>query len=146
MLRLFRGAAGAHMGLLGPTVLLRMAALTSPQYDAEAERTLQSIADAVERAADAINSRGGGSAADVDVSLESGVLTMSLPPPKGTFVINKQEPSLQLWYSSPVSGPKRFDFDAVQRKWVWSREGASEELINLLRRELRILLGRKIDI
>ena len=31
-------------------------------------------------------------------------------PPKGTYVLNKQPPNKQIWLSSPVSGPKRYDW------------------------------------
>lgn len=31
-------------------------------------------------------------------------------PDAGTYVINKQPPNKQIWLSSPVSGPKRFDY------------------------------------
>lgn len=31
-------------------------------------------------------------------------------PDVGVYVINKQPPNKQLWLSSPVSGPKRFDY------------------------------------
>ena len=31
----------------------------------------------------------------------------------GTYVLNKQGPNRQIWVSSPVSGPLRFDFDEV---------------------------------
>jgi len=40
---------------------------------------------------------------------KAGVLTLSFPP-SGTYVLNKQPPNRQIWLSSPVSGPKRFDY------------------------------------
>lgn len=43
---------------------------------------------------------------------QAGVLEVSLPP-SGTYVINKQPPNKQIWLSSPVSGPKRYDFVAL---------------------------------
>jgi frataxin len=43
-----------------------------------------------------------------DVSLASGVLNVSIPE-YGTYVINKQTPNRQIWLSSPLSGPYRFD-------------------------------------
>jgi frataxin len=36
--------------------------------------------------------------------------TLELATPQGTYVINKQRPNKQIWLSSPVSGPKRYDF------------------------------------
>jgi frataxin len=35
---------------------------------------------------------------------------------KGTYVLNKQPPNKQIWLSSPITGPKRFD-------WVLFGEG-----------------------
>ncbi len=40
---------------------------------------------------------------------KAGVLTLCFPP-SGTYVLNKQPPNRQIWLSSPVSGPKRFDY------------------------------------
>ena len=44
---------------------------------------------------------------EADVTLASGVLTLALPDPFGTYVINKQSPNKQIWLSSPKSGPIR---------------------------------------
>ncbi len=52
----------------------------------------------------------------------------------GTYVINKQPPNKQIWLSSPISGPKRFDYvvvsDGQHQKegtatggWVYLRDG-----------------------
>ena len=45
-----------------------------------------------------------------DVSLASGVLTVVIPD-HGTYVINKQSPNRQIWLSSPVSGPARYNLN-----------------------------------
>ena len=42
---------------------------------------------------------------DLDVNISQGVLNIVLPS-KGTWVINKQTPNRQLWWSSPLSGIK----------------------------------------
>lgn len=69
---------------------------------------------------------------------------------KGTWVVNKQPPNRQIWVSSPVSGPRRFDWvewevaeerDGTGRRvgrWVCLREGEEKGvgLGELLRREL----------
>lgn len=39
-----------------------------------------------------------------------GVLTAVISEAFGTYVINKQAPNKQIWLSSPVSGPKRYDY------------------------------------
>ena len=48
-----------------------------------------------------------------DVTLASGVLTLSLEG-HGTYVINKQSPNRQIWLSSPISGPSRFDYNQAR--------------------------------
>ncbi|KAF2151797.1 Frataxin [Myriangium duriaei CBS 260.36] len=83
---------------------------------------------------------------DVDVEFASGVLSITFPP-HGTYVLNKQPPNRQIWLSSPVTGPKRYDWvvagESMQGKegsgvgdWVYLRDGSS--LTELLRKELGI--------
>ena len=43
-------------------------------------------------------------------------------PPLGTYVINKQPPNKQIWLSSPISGPKRYDY-VVLSEGQDSKEG-----------------------
>ncbi|RCN46982.1 putative frataxin [Ancylostoma caninum] len=62
-----------------------------------------------------------------------GVLTVVISKEVGTYVINKQSPNRQLWLSSPVSGPKRYDL--VDKRWVYSHN--NEALDSLLTREFR---------
>ena len=57
-----------------------------------------------------------------DLTLADGVLTVKLNPSKGTYVINKQTPNRQIWLSSPVSGPKRFDYHLSSSAWLNSRD------------------------
>lgn len=57
-------------------------------------------------------------------------------PGNGTYVINKQPPNKQIWLSSPVSGPKRYDYVIVSEgqgqkqdtgagDWVYLRDGST---------------------
>jgi frataxin len=66
-------------------------------------------------------------------------------------VLNKQPPNKQIWLSSPVSGPKRFDWvvsgESMHEKegsgegdWVYLRDGTS--LTDVIRKELGVELGR----
>lgn len=77
---------------------------------------------------------------------QAGVLTLTLPP-NGTYVLNKQPPNKQIWLSSPISGPKRYDFviasegqDAKEGtgsgKWVYLRDGST--LDEVLLAEVRV--------
>lgn len=61
---------------------------------------------------------------------KSGVLTLKLDD--RTYVINKQPPNKQIWLSSPISGPKRFDWifngnasDEGSGEWVYARDGTT---------------------
>lgn len=69
------------------------------------------------------------------MQVQAGVLTIDFNE-KGTYVLNKQPPNKQIWLSSPVSGPKRFDwvlFSEGQNQkegsgvgdWVYLRDGTS---------------------
>lgn len=95
-----------------------------------ADETLHYIQDAVEEYLEhnyKIGERGGANDDDDDdeetmpeVNYASGVLTMYLPP-HGTYVLNKQTPNQQIWWSSPVSGPRRYEYDENIERWVHCR-------------------------
>ncbi|KAF4980611.1 hypothetical protein FZEAL_3424 [Fusarium zealandicum] len=66
---------------------------------------------------------------------QAGVLTISWPD-KGIYVINKQPPNKQIWLSSPISGPKRYDWCLIGESqgekegtgvgdWIYARDGSS---------------------
>lgn len=74
-------------------------------------------------------------------SVQQGVLTVKLGS-HGTYVINKQTPNRQIWLSSPVSGPFRYDYHAGS--WVYHRDG--RELVSQLQQELKQLLGTEPDL
>jgi frataxin len=73
---------------------------------------------------------------EYDVLYSSGVLTLKLE--KGTFVINKQPPNQQIWLSSPITGPKRFEYEELLEQWVDTKSKTNikalldDELSNLL--------------
>lgn len=77
---------------------------------------------------------------DIDFELSQGVMTLTLP--SGTYVINRQPPSKQIWLSSPMSGPNRYDM--VGGKWISLRDETS--LTELLSAELTETLSYKIDL
>ena len=80
---------------------------------------------------------------DFDFSHESGVVTISLGD-KGTYVINKQGPNRQIWMSSPVSGPLRYDYDGARKVWIYRRDGHA--LHERLRDELVSLGGGELNL
>jgi frataxin len=71
---------------------------------------------------------------EFDIFYAQGVMTMQLGDQHGTYVLNKQRPNMQIWWSSPTSGPKRFEFDGKSGVWKSSRHG--EELLAMLKSEL----------
>ena len=79
---------------------------------------------------------------EFDVSLESGVLTIHVSKTIGTYVINKQAPNKQIWLSSPLSGPKRYDF--LNNTWLYVHDG--KYLHQLLEEEFTKHLSFTIDL
>ncbi|KAJ3239939.1 hypothetical protein HDU81_004856 [Chytriomyces hyalinus] len=75
-----------------------------------------------------------------DVVYSNGVLTMNTGI-SGTYVINKQPPNRQIWLSSPISGPKRYDH--VQGSWIDSKK--EDKMEDLLEREMKIIF-KGIDV
>ncbi|KAJ4368835.1 Mitochondrial matrix iron chaperone [Neocucurbitaria cava] len=82
---------------------------------------------------------------NIEVDYSAGVLEVTSK--ENTFVLNKQPPNKQIWLSSPISGPKRFDWVVSQEgmdfkegggqgDWVYLRDGTS--LTEILRKELGV--------
>mmetsp|Transcript_19226 Transcript_19226/g.53572 ORF Transcript_19226/g.53572 Transcript_19226/m.53572 type:complete len:212 (+) Transcript_19226:217-852(+) len=95
------------------------------EYHSVADETLEEIQDAVEMAIEdhcdeIIASNTTESEEEPEVVFASGVLTLTLPP-HGTWVLNKQTPNQQIWWSSPLSGPRRYEYDGEE--WVYTRAG-----------------------
>ncbi|XP_041042405.1 frataxin, mitochondrial isoform X1 [Carcharodon carcharias] len=106
-------------------------------YEKLAEETLDLLADFFEDLADQPFVP-----KDYDVSLANGVLTINMGGGLGTYVINKQTPNRQLWLSSPISGPKRYDWTG--KKWVYSHDEVC--LHDLLTKEFSTIFKAKVDV
>ena len=52
------------------------------------------------------------------------------------YVVNKHEPSMQIWVASPISGSVRFSYDQSLNIWINDKK---DELFNFLRSEMKIL-------
>ena len=72
---------------------------------------------------------------------QDGVLTVQFGVPHGTYVINRQTPNLQIWLSSPISGPKRYDFQ--DGRWIYRHDGVS--LHELLNKEIPNIVNQHVD-
>ena len=107
-------------------------------FHTAADETLEGIQDAIDAA---LEEKG---VPDFEVTLASGVLTLVFPP-HGTWVINKQTPNRQLWWSSPMSGPRRYEYDAGE--WVFTRDDShSMTLEKALEEELEQIYDVKLDL
>lgn len=73
-----------------------------------------------------------------DIEMAEGVMNI-LMGENGTWVLNKQTPNRQLWLSSPISGPARFDYETSSECWIHSRTG--ESLNDLLVKEFSEVCG-----
>ncbi|XP_054259588.1 frataxin homolog, mitochondrial isoform X2 [Macrosteles quadrilineatus] len=78
-----------------------------------------------------------------DVCFGDGVLTVNLDT-YGIYVINRQSPNKQIWLSSPVSGPKRYDFVPSKNGWVYRHD--NQTLHQLLKNELSEIVKSSIDL
>ena len=78
--------------------------VTDAEYAKEANEALESLSDKFSELVEEVEEW-----SEADPTLADGVLTVKLGVKFGTYVINKQTPNKQLWLSSPVSGPARFD-------------------------------------
>lgn len=97
--------------------------ISSQEYKNISNEYMDSLADALEDYSEMYP--------QIDCELTQGVLTLQIPP-IGTYVINKQPPNKQIWLSSPISGPKRYDL--IGGKWITLRDSTS--LTDLLEREI----------
>ncbi|XP_045604277.1 frataxin, mitochondrial [Procambarus clarkii] len=109
--------------------------LSESIYEQLSDETLESLSDFLEELTSSEHAPG-----DCDVLYSVGVLTLQLGS-SGTYVINKQTPNKQIWLSSPVSGPKRYDF--VDGVWIYKHSGVT--LHHLLSQELSEIFKTNID-
>ncbi|PTB66457.1 Frataxin [Trichoderma citrinoviride] len=109
-----------------------VAELSSEEYNDLADEYMNDLLEKFETLQD--------NGAPIDVEYSSGVMTVTVAG-KGTYVINKQPPNKQIWLSSPLSGPKRYDFCVESEgqgdkegtalgTWIYTRDNSSlDELI-----------------
>lgn len=100
------------------------------EYKSISNEYLENLADSLEDLAETYP--------EIDCELFQGVMTLLISH-IGTYVINKQPPNKQIWLSSPVSGPKRYDL--VKGRWITLRDHSS--LSKLLETEIGNALNQK---
>ncbi|TKA74761.1 hypothetical protein B0A55_03855 [Friedmanniomyces simplex] len=112
--------------------------LSDEEYHLHADRYMETLHEKAEELQEGRE--------DVEVDHAAGVLSITLPP-NGTYIVNKQPTNKQIWLSSPLSGPKRYDWvvsgESMHQKaeggvgdWVYMRDGT--RLSALLRKEVGI--------
>ncbi|PYI22530.1 Frataxin [Aspergillus japonicus CBS 114.51] len=121
--------------------------LTDGQYHDYAEHYLNTVLEEVESRQE--------EGSEIEAEYSAGVMNVTVPG-VGVYVLNKQPPNKQIWLSSPISGPKRFDWvlegDQMHEKqdsrpfangqWIYLRDGTN--LTDLLNHELTLNLPKDI--
>lgn len=105
------------------------------RYQEISDNTLEELSDKFDALLEDRFDRG------ADVSLNNGVLTVVVDS-HNIYVINKQTPNKQIWLSSPMSGPKRFDL--ISDRWI--ERTTETELRKLLSEEFTRLLGNRVQV
>lgn len=105
------------------------------QYHQLADHLLEDLLERLEEFLEAVDLD------ESDIEYSQGVLTIRLGK-LGTYVINKQTPNRQIWMSSPVSGPVRYDYD--KGMWVYLRDG--HKMYERIEKEMEQLTGVKVDL
>ncbi|KAK4420513.1 Frataxin, mitochondrial [Sesamum alatum] len=121
----------------GPAAIDYRSTLQEDEYHRLANSTIHDLLEKLEEFGDSVEIDG------FDVDYGNEVLTLKLGS-LGTYVINKQTPNRQIWMSSPVSGPSRFDWDQNAQAWIYRRTKAN--LIQVLETELEKLCGQPISL
>ncbi|KAL1500698.1 hypothetical protein AB1Y20_013345 [Prymnesium parvum] len=109
---------------------------TAGQYASLAGVSIDALHEAFDDFAD------GAPQLQIDVESTGDVLTIAVGS-RGTFVINKQSPNKQLWLSSPISGPSRYDFCPSTLRWVHTRD--QTPLLDILRDDFETLVGERLS-
>ncbi|CAB1102317.1 unnamed protein product [Ectocarpus sp. CCAP 1310/34] len=102
--------------------------MSEQEFHSVADEALEEIHDAVEEALEE------GFEDDFDCTMSQGVLNIIVGD-RGTWVLNKQSPNRQIWWSSPISGPMRFEYHEESKRWLNTRDGETE---------LRVLLATEM--
>ncbi|KAL5581861.1 hypothetical protein UlMin_014303 [Ulmus minor] len=121
----------------GPAAIDYRSLLQEDEFHRLADSTIHDLQEKLEEYGDSVQVDG------FDIDYGNDVLTIKLGD-LGTYVLNKQSPNRQIWLSSPVSGPSRFDWDHNAEAWVYRRTKAI--LLKVLESELEQLCGEPIQL
>ncbi|KAL8126719.1 hypothetical protein AgCh_013842 [Apium graveolens] len=121
----------------GPLAVDYSSLLQEDNFHNLADSTIHHLLEKIEEYGDSVDIDG------FDIDYGNQVLTVKFGD-LGTYVLNKQTPNRQIWMSSPVSGPSRFDWDQNSQAWVYRR--TKEYLFKILESELAQLCGNAISL
>jgi len=107
-----------------------------------ADETLEIIQDALDEYLEEHLQEGDDD--DIELTYASGVLTIALGKHGGTWVLNKQTPNRQIWWSSPLSGPRRFEYDTGTKTWVYTRDNL--RLQDAIKQEMEELFHSELEL
>ncbi|KAG7987964.1 hypothetical protein I3843_03G161200 [Carya illinoinensis] len=124
-------------GSQGPAAIDYRSVLQEDEFHRLANSTIHNLLEKLEEYGDNVEIDG------FDVDYGNEVLTLKLGD-LGTYVLNKQTPNRQIWLSSPVSGPSRFDWDQNAQTWVYRR--TKVDLLKIFESELEQLCGEPINL
>ena len=119
---------------------------TSPsEFSFEFEHLSDTIQHAIDGAA--------ADESDIDLSYSNGVLSIRTPT-HGTYVINQHNVTRQVWLSSPISGPSKYNWhrqrravgrEGRERQGQWCNErDESKDLMGLLEREFTVVFEQDV--
>ncbi|KAM5550759.1 frataxin, mitochondrial [Rosa sericea] len=121
----------------GPAAIDYSSVLQEDEFHKVADSTIHDLQEKFEEYGDSVQVDG------FDIDYGNEVLTLKLGD-LGTYVLNKQTPNRQIWLSSPVSGPFRFDWDRDAEAWIYRR--TKVKLLTLLESEMEQLCGEPISL
>ncbi|KAI3502246.1 hypothetical protein L1887_30278 [Cichorium endivia] len=119
----------------GPAAIDYSSLLQEDEFHKLADATIHDLLEKIEEYGDSVDIDG------FDIDYGNQVLTVKFGN-LGTYVLNKQTPNRQIWMSSPVSGPSRFDWDQNDKGWIYRRTKA--KLLETLENEIQQLCGEPI--
>ncbi|KAI4334050.1 hypothetical protein L6164_018787 [Bauhinia variegata] len=119
----------------GPTAIDYRSVLQEDEFQRLADSTIHDLQEKFEDYGEFVDVDG------FDIDYGNDVLTLQLGN-LGTYVLNKQTPNRQIWLSSPVSGPSRFDWDQDAKAWIYRRNKSN--LYKVLESELEQLCGKPL--
>ena len=109
--------------------------MDEPEFLRQAGKVLDRLMSQIEDQAD-----------ELEVDLESGILTIGLPD-GGQYLLNKHGPNREIWLSSPKSGAWHFRHDP-EAGWISTRvvDDARPQLHRLLSDELAAAAGTPVEL